>query len=340
MSDDSETSLRQLEDALQRDLAEQLAAEEPDWLRIELNSKRLTLIKACGGHLLPKPRPPWVIPLTIALMSASVIALASVVRPASERLELDATVDSFALSIGRAALTFGGALNVRTGSVTANNPGKPVALESLRQVTGIDQIRMAPETELRFSALGSGCHEMRVMQGAFRAQLTSSATKDSEMIVGADAIALDRDGKLQFCTVRKSRLYLATPRLLDVSTILNESETPVWYGPAIVRGEIRFPTAGTASALRDTDRVRLSDIGQSQMVLELETDQRLMFSGDVGMPVAYGFDGPQVSAGTNLKPAVLTIVRSSPDLLKFFAAVSGLAGFLLGAKRWLSSKES
>ena len=340
MSEDSSASLRQLKGALQRDLAEQFAASEPDWLRIESDSDRLTLLKACGTHLLPKPRPPWVIPLALVLMSASVIALASVVRPASARLELDTTVAAFALSIGDAAQTFGGALNVRAGSVKANNPGRPIAIESLRQVTGIDQIRLAPGTELRFTALGGGCQQMRVIRGALGAQLTSIATKDSDGLVGADEIALDGDGKLEFCTVRKSTLYLTSPRSLDVSTILNESEKPVWYGPSIAHGEIRFPAAGSASALRDTDRLRLSDIGLSQMALELSPDQRLMFAGDVGMPVAYGFDGPQVSAGRNLKPTALTIARSSPDLLKFFAAVSGLSGILLGAWRWLSAKES
>ena len=336
---DSASSLRQLKDALERDLAEQLTVAEPDWLRIESNSDRLTLLKVSGTHLLPRARPPWVVPLALALVSASVIAEASMVRPASARLELDATVTAFALTIGSAAQTFGGGLNVRAGSVKANNSGRSIAIEFLRQVTSIDQVRLAPGTELRFTALGDGCQQIRVIRGALGAQLTSSSAKDGEMLVGADAITLEGDGKLEFCTARKSTLYLTSPRSLDVSTVLNESERPVWYGPSIARGEIRFPAAGSANALRDTDRLRLSDIGPSQMALELSTDQRLMFAGDVGMAISYGFDGPQVNAGTNLKPTALTIARSSPDLLKFFAAVSGLSGILLGARRWLSAKE-
>ena len=340
MNDSPHEVLRQLRAVLRRDLQGQIELPQPDWRRIKTDSARLTLLDACSAQLSPRPRPPWVIPVAVALVSASIVLIASFIRPSPARVELDAVVSGFALTVGERAQTLGGALDARAGSVKADDPGRPIANDALQHVIGIDQIRLAPGTNLRVSALGDGCQQLRVVRGALAAQLTSGNHSGGVQSPGADLLALGVDGKLEFCPARKSRLYLSSARSLDISMILNESERPFWYGPSIVRGELRFPAAGSSSTLRATDRLSLGDIGPSHLAIELSLEQRLVFEGDLGSLAAFGFDGYQVGSGTDLRPTLLTMARSSPTVLKFFAAISGLSGLLLGARRWLSPKGS
>lgn len=198
--------LRQLKAALRRDLQGQLELPQPNWRRIKSVSERLTLLDACGVHLSPRPRPPWVIPVAVALVSASFVVMASFIRPSPARVELDVVVSGFALTVGERAQTLGGALVARAGSVKANDPGRPIAIDAFQQVIGIDQIRLAPRTELRVSALGDGCQQLRVVRGALAAQLTSGGLSGGVQNLGADLLALGLE------TANSSSARLASQR--------------------------------------------------------------------------------------------------------------------------------
>lgn len=323
---------------LQRDLEERLAValsgDPPPWREIEAVSRRLDVVRTLATSTRPKPSP-WVAPAALLLLAISLALAAAAFGPHQVALQVDASVSGFTITAPSRAQDVRGLLPVKAGTLVSSEdlaPGRP---GWLAEVILIDGIRLSGDAQLAFVLAGKGCHRLRVQRGELAAQFTAAAPSDGGPSTGR--ATLHEGSEIRFCMRDRGALYPDSASRLDLATELDSSRTPTLFAPSILRAAVQILSTAQVKPLAQTDRLLLDRITDSHVAIVLDDAQAVHFAGTVDDPEIFGFTGPNDRRGRSLRPSWLDIARSSPDLARLSAAVTGLLGLFLGARRWLTS---
>jgi hypothetical protein len=323
---------------LRRDLEARLAlalSEEPTpWREIEAISRRLNLARSLAVTMEAKPSP-WVTPAALLLVAVSLTLAAAAFGPHQVSLQVDGTVSGFSITGASKAQDVRGLLDVKAGTLVSSENLARATPEWLAKVTIIDGIRLSPDAQLEFVLAGKGCHRLRVQRGELAAQFTLPNPSDGDPPTGR--ATLHEGGEIRFCMKGRGALYPDSAGRLDLATELDASRTPTLFAPSILRAAVQILSTAQVKPLGQTDRLLLDRITDSHVAIVLDEAQAVHFAGTVDNPEIFGFTGPNDRRGRSLRPSWLDIAKSSPDLARLFAAVTGLLGLLLGARRWLTS---
>jgi hypothetical protein len=334
MNPSTAQDLARLQSELEERLAAALAGDPPPWREIEAVSRRLELVRTLATAAQARPSP-WVAPAALLLVAISLALAAAAFGPHQVALQVDASVSGFAITAASRAQEVRGLLSVKAGTLASSEDLVPARPGWLARVTIIDGIRLSADAQLEFALAGKGCHRLRVQRGELAAQFTVPDPSDGGPATGRATV---REGEeIRFCMKDRGALYPDAVSRVDLATELDASRTPTLFAPSILRAGVQILSTAQVRPLGQTDRLLLDRITDSHVAIVLDDAQAVHFAGTVDDPEVFGFTGPNDRRGRSLRPSWLDIARSSPDLARLSAAVTGLLGLLLGARRWLTS---
>lgn len=328
------TDLDRLKRDLEQRLAAAIAADPPPWREIDALSRRLSLTKSLAASFERRPSP-WLAPAALLLVAISLTLAAAAFGPHQVPLQVDGSVSGFSIATSNRAQPMRGLLEVKAGSLASSQNLGWATPAWLSEVTTLEEIRVSADTQLEFALAGKGCHRVRVQRGELAVQLTAAKVASGEVQTGQAVV--HQGEELRFCMKDKGTLYPESATRLQLATELDASHPPILFAPSILRAEMQVLSTAQVKVLRQTDRLSLNRIVEARVAIVLDDAQAVHFAGKVEDPEIFGFTGPIDHRGRSLRPSWLEIVKSSPEAARLFAAVTGLLGILLGARRWLTS---
>lgn len=291
----------------------------------------LQAIDALRTRLRPA-RPAWLAPLAVGTSAVLIVALASLIHRRPAAIELDANVTGVAFQIGPEEIA---APQLAEGFEVVNFELVNAAPAAARAPTAgfIRSMTILPGSRIELRSDDGRCLQLtaRGDGGGPGVRLITAASRsldepDREWWVGAGT-------QLAFCVAGPARLVLtAPPRMLEFSRLQN-SGPPEVRASAMVSGSLRFNDTGRVRALGRLDWLRLGDIRGGSLAVSLERQLRVTFAGGVGDPRALQAGRAN---GLDLTPTVLDIAANSPTVQSLFGLLTGLAGMLWAASRYLS----
>lgn len=331
-----ERMISDAESALQDSLTHGASATD-----IERHDKSLQALDRLLHRFPKKKSPPWLLPLSVAVVAVSLVGLAAGIRIPRPFIVADARV--FALTITAAADGTGLSSDV---SVPVNSI-EVVGGSKQDSITGpsvsISAFKLKPGTTALFEQLDS-CLEIQI-------PVTESSPEHTAQ--GIELIVLHPP---------KEKGQLPTPATWHASpgaTITICGNLPKNYAisggvqrvdlyrhqpgevlrgfvdmyfPSIISGNLRLPNFNRSLDLQDTDMVSLDGIRDGWSFIFLTPPMRVVVTGAVDHPAKLS---PTPRGGaTSLEPTLLEWITKSPLITSVFGLVSGLVGVLWALGRY------
>lgn len=335
--------------ALVRRVSEVEASLEASWAQGATDAElaRLDALLQSLDRLLrrfpPRRNPPWLLPLSVAVIAVSLIGIAASVRLSGPALTVDARLSALAITAASqgTGLSSDEVVPVRSLEVAGDAMAQAIASQAL----SVSSVRVTAGTTALLEQRAS-CLEVRIPAEQGPVQAVAG--------LGLDLVVLHAP---------KAQGQLPTPAEIRVSpgkTLTICGDFPGNYAlagrvgrielfrrqpgaaqqgfedlrtPSIVSGKLRLPAVGRVSDLQDTDMVLLDRIEGGWAFVFPATAMRLVFSGTVDRPL-----GVTPAAGTgsvSLQPTLLEWLTKSPLVTAAFGLVTGLVGMLWGFAKYL-----
>lgn len=319
---------------LEVDLARSISTQN-----IARSLQELTVLKDLLSEISPREERRWLLPLSIVLISISLIALALSIRLPAPEFELDAKITSITFASALGGTEFGSGKSIDITSLEVAGDADMSA--AVADVVAIDSIELQPMTDLVLSTDGKRCFlaEVSNTQSALQSDtqfgLRLVVRKRTKSVAGAvlDEFMIGPGMAIRFCAPQfEDYLLLGKVGRVDVSKIHRDSLPPI-YTSSISSGMLTIGATGEKLELGSNDRLSFRDIDDGWLIISFADEIRVRFSGWVSTARAVGI--MQNNSQQDLSPTFLDWITRSPKTASIFGFVTGLVGMLWSACRYL-----
>lgn len=289
-----------------------------------------------------KKTPPWLLPLSVALVAMSLLGIAATVRLPGRLVTLDARVSAVAITAADDApgLSSNDAILVKSLEVAGDAKAQVVAAAAV----SISWLKITPGTTALLEQRGScfAVHIPIARDGAKSALelgmdlvVTHPAKAQGQLPTPAElrvrpgtSVTICGDLPANYSiagSVRRIELYRRQPS--DAQRGFADMRTP-----SIVSGKLRLPSVNRATDLQDTDMISFDGVARGWAFVFPAPAMRMVFSGKVERPASVS---PTSEGGsTSLEPTLLEWLTKSPLVTSAFGLITGLVGMLWGLAKY------
>lgn len=302
--------------------------------------QELSRLKNLKEYVENKPRPNWLLQLSVVIVALSFILLTSAIPLPRPEFFLDASINAVTL---RSAEDGGGlstseAIKVKTMEIGGNAAPPDIT----KQVTSVSSITITPGSSVTFEQ-EEGCLLIS-MNGrkSGKAPANDGLTitylqKDaSSSLPVPNSITLPAGTALTLCSDFTSRLsFVGKVSAVEISRMHFSDiyEGTMLRTSSILKGELQLPQVSKTIPLRDSDILSLSEIKNGWAALVLAPQMRVVFSGQANNAHSLALRQGNEN-GEDLSPTLLQWLTKSTFSTAIFGLTTGLIGMIWTALRY------
>lgn len=289
-----------------------------------------------------KKSPAWLLPLSVAVVAASLLGIAAAIRLPGPIITFDVRLSALAITAAAdgSGLSSVAATSVKSlevvGDAKAQAIAAPaVAVSSLKLTAGTTALVeqrascfeiqiLAPQGAARTGS-EFGLHLVVLHQPKMHGQLPTPAELHASP---GTTVTMCGDFPANYAlagTVGSIDLYRRQPG--DALRGFVSMRTP-----SIISGKLRLPNVNRSSDLQDTDMLSFDGITRGWAFVFLAPAMRVVFAGEVETPESVS-PTPEVRAAS-LEPTLLEWFTNSPLITSIFGLITGSVGMLWGLSKY------
>ena len=290
-----------------------------------------------------KASPPWLMPLSVAVVAVSLLGVAAAIRVPRPLITLDVRLSALEVTAHPQGTGLSSDIPMSVRSLEVAGDGQAEAIA--RSVTSISSLRLMPGTEAFVEQHGS-CFEVQIPidqrtdnpgleRGLDLLVLSPSQTPGTLPTPSqlrarpGTTVTICGDFPVNYAfagSIERARLYRRQPGdairgFVDLRT------------PSILSGKLRLPDVDRVSDIQDTDMLSLEAVSRGWMFLFPAPTMRVVFSGTVDRPQLVS-PSPE-GASTNLEPTLLEWLTKSKLSTALFGLITGFVGMLWSLAKYL-----